>query len=114
MKLTIILALFAAASLLAAAQSTSTEKYPQSELQHDRLVIKQQALRLAQVDYNNAVANMNTAANEYIAESAKVKTENKWPDSVKFDLAHIQFCDKLNPADGSCVPEPAPAPAEKK
>ena len=115
MKLTVILALFATASLWAQ-QAAAPEKYPQTEIQHLRLVNKQQAAQLAQVAYQNASANMNAAYNDLVAESEKVKKENGWADSVKFDLQHIQFCDKLNPADGSCVPEPAPAPApaEKK
>ena len=113
MKLTVILAIFAASTLLAAQQAAAPEKYPQSEIQHLRLVNKQQAAQLAQVAYQNASANMNAAYNDLVAESAKVKDENHWSKDVKFDLQHIQFCDKLNPADGSCLPDADPAPAPK-
>src|ERR1700679_1348273 len=118
MKLTIITALFAVLGCLAAAQSVATEKYPLSEVQKLRLQNKQMAAQLAQVAYQNAQANLNSAYNDLIQESAKVKKENSWKDSVKFDLAHVTFCDKLD-AQGACIPEPAgptptPAPESAK
>jgi len=86
------------------------EKYRQTEIQHLRLVNKNQAAQLAQVAYQNAQANLTTAYNDLIAESAKVKEENHWGKEVKFDLVDVTFCDKLGP-DGKCLPEPA---TEKK
>src|SRR5271170_6993372 len=110
MRLTIITLLFAVAAVAAAQQAAAPEKYRQTEIQHLRLVNKNQAAQLAQVAYQNAQANLTTAYNDLIAESAKVKKENNWADSVKFDVEDVTFCDKLGP-DGKCLPEPAP---EKK
>ena len=93
-------------------------KYPITEIQQLKLQHKLDTVKLAQVAYQQAQSQMQSAYADLIAESQKVRAEDKFPESVKFDIGNLAFCDQLD-AQGNCVAAPpappAPAPkAEKK
>ena len=90
------------AFLLAVAQGPS--KYQPSEVQSLRLQLALKNAQLAQRDAQDANQRFQNSLRDLNVEGEKVRVENKWPDTVKFDAGTMTFVE----------PPPPPAPAKKE
>jgi len=85
-SLLVILALVFTSGILAQAPS----KFQPTEIQSLRLQVKQRDAIIARQNYENAV-------NQIQAEAEKVRKENNWPDTVRFDFNSLTFFDTATP-----------------
>jgi len=92
------------AFLLAAAQAPS--KYQPSEVQSLRLQLALKNAQLAQRDAADAQQRFQNSLNDLRTEGEKVRTENKWPDTVKFDPSTMTFVEPPAPAKKEDPPKP--------
>jgi len=79
-------------------------KYQPSEVQSLRLQLALKNAQLAQRDAQDANQRFQNSLRDLNVEGEKVRVENKWPDTVKFDAGTMTFVE----------PPPPPAPAKKE
>lgn len=90
----------------AALAQQDAAKYEPTEIQSLRLKVALQDAQLSQVNKNIAEKDYSDKLRAFEEAQAKIRTENKWPDSVSWNFGLQKFID-TKPS----TPPPAPAPA---
>jgi len=83
-------------------------KYSPTEVQTLRLQVKQRDAQIAQKDAQLAQEHFQSVLAALQAEAEKVRVENKWPETVKFDPNSLNFTETVPVVTGS-----TPVPAKK-
>lgn len=91
------------------AQATAP-KYTPTEVQSLRLQVKQRDAQIAQRDMVAAQEKFQNFLAVLQSEGDKVRLENKWPDTVKFDLNTLGFTETPVVTPN---PKPIPVPAKQ-
>jgi hypothetical protein len=102
------LCLFLGIGIAAVPQSappaTAPAKYELSEVQKQRLQLKQKDAQIAQLQLSIANSTFQQSIAAFNAEVKSIEEENKWPDTLQIDPNTMTFKE----------PPAPPKPAEKK
>ena len=97
--------LIAAMLIASGVLGQTADKWKPTEVESLRLQVAQKDAVIAQQALTQAQSNFQAALDRLHAEAERVRVENKWPDTVKFNDQTVSFFEVLK------TPEKAP---EKK
>lgn len=100
------IAILVALVMVAFAGQNDPPKYQPTEVHALRLKVAQQAAQLAQRDLQDAQTRFQQSLATLREEGERVKSEEKWPKDVVFDIGSLTFTAPQPPA--------APVPAAKE
>jgi hypothetical protein len=106
MKLKYLAVGFLLASGLVATETTKT--FTPTEVQNLRLQVKQRDAQIAQRDMVAAQEKFQNFLATLQSEGEKVRLENHWPDTVKFDPNTLGFTESTPTPVPATVPKPTP------